>query len=188
MSEKLIRLRKQFKELNEQKEQNEARMKELLENPLVKEFKEIFTTNEKINGKLFLAEEELAIAEMEECRHAFIITDIITDRECDRIVRNPVYYCVRCGLTNHHDLLDLNDIVDDVKGQMGNIFRDTSMNGILMSKEVISVDNMVKINEIVSMNPSITNEELKKVIAKLSTNISEKENDNSGFVKRKGSK
>jgi len=188
MSEKLTRLRERVNVLNQQKEQNEARMKELLENPLVKEFKELFTANEKINGKLFLAEEELAIAEMEECRHAFIITDIITDRECDRIVRNPVYYCVRCGLTNHHDLLDLNDIVDDVKGQMGEIFRDTSMNGTLLSNEIISVDSMVKINEAVSMNPNITNEELKKVIAKLSTNISEKENDNSGFVKRKVSK
>ena len=188
MSKKLTRLRERVNVLNHQKELNESRLNELLENPLVKEFRKIFITNEEIEAKLSTAEERLAICEMQECEHAFIITDIITDRECDRIVRNPVYHCVRCGLTNHHDLLDLNDIVDYVKGQMGNIFGDTSMNGTLLSKEVISVDNMVKINKIISINPNITNEELKQVVGKLLTTMSSKEDNNSNFVKKMGSR
>lgn len=188
MQEKLTRLRERVNVLKQQKEQNESRMNELLENPLVKEFKEIFIANDEIEEKLSTAEGRLAICEMKECEHAFIITDIYTDRECDRIVRNPVYHCVRCGLTNQYDLLDMNDVVSYVDGQMAEIFRDTSMNGTLLSKEVISVDNIVKINEIISIIPNITNEELKEIVGKLLTTMPSKEDNNSNYVKKIGTR
>lgn len=142
-------------------EENDKRIRELLTNPIVSEFFGLYSDNNKLKEKLSEKEQRLAHLEMSECQHAFVITGTEKEWESGRTIRTPIYHCVKCGLTNKYDICDMNDLVDNTKSQMGFIFADTCKNGILLSKEVISLSEAIDVyNAITNNMPNITNAEL----------------------------
>ena len=152
--DKCITLRKQTKE-------NDKRIRKLLTNPIVSEFFKLYSENIKLKEKLSVEEQRLAHLEMSECQHAFVITGREIDRENGRIIRTPIYHCIKCGLTNYYDVTNTNDLVDEIKSQMGFIFADTFRNGILLSNEIITLAEAIDVyNEIINKAPNTTNAEL----------------------------
>ena len=142
---------------------NENKIAELLMIPEVREFYNIITDNEKVKNTLKTKEKEYTLKSMQMCKHAFIITEIVKDSERGCIRKTPIYHCVKCGLTNEYDVKEINDLVDDIKSQMAFIFGDTSMNGILLSNEVIDLIEAIDIYKgIIVANQNINNSELKK--------------------------
>ena len=117
--------------------------------------------NTKLKEKLSEKEQRLAHLEMSECQHAFVLTGREIDRENGRIIRTPIYHCVKCGLTNYYDVTNTNDLVDGIKSQMGFIFTDTFKNGILLSNEIVPLTEAIDVyNAIIKNNPNTTNAEL----------------------------
>lgn len=143
--------------------ENDKVINELLKNPIVNEFFELYLDNIKLKEKLSSKEKMLAHLEMSECQHAFVMTGLEKDSELGIIMKTPIYHCVKCGLTNYYDVTNTNDLVDGIKSQMGFIFADTFRNGILLSNEIISlVDAKDVYNEIINISPNTTNAELQK--------------------------
>ena len=109
-------------------------------------------------------EQRLARLEMSECQHAFVITGTEKDWENGRTIKTPIYHCVKCGLTNYYDVTNTNDLVDGIKSQMGFIFADTFRNGILLSNQIISLEDSKDVyNSIINNSPNTTNAELQKI-------------------------
>ena len=68
-----------------------------------------------------------------ECEHIFVRTEIVQERDYDRIVREPIYYCLRCGLTNGYVVKDVNPLLlSKTENDMAYIFEKTAKNGILL--------------------------------------------------------
>lgn len=145
-------------------EENDKRIRELLTNPIVSEFFKLYSENIKLKEKLSAKEQRLALLEMSECQHAFVITGTEKDWENGRTIKTPIYHCVKCGLTNYYDVTDINDLVDGIKSQMGFIFADTFRNGILLSNQIISLEDAKDVyNTIINNSPNTTNAELQKI-------------------------
>ena len=145
-------------------EENDKRIRELLTNPIVSEFFKLYSENIKLKEKLSAKEQRLALLEMSECQHAFVITGTEKDWENGRTIKTPIYHCVKCGLTNYYDVTDINDLVDGIKSQMGFIFADTFRNGILLSNQIISLEDAKDVyNTIINSSPNTTNAELQKI-------------------------
>ena len=144
-------------------EENDKRIRELLTNQIVSEFFRLYSENMELKEELTTKEQRLAHLEMSECQHAFVITGTEKDWESSRIIRTPIYHCVKCGLTNYYDVTNTNDLVDGIKSQMGFIFADTFRNGVLLSNAIISLEDAKDIyNEIINNMPNTTNAELQK--------------------------
>lgn len=164
MDETIKSYRDECIRLRKQTEENDKRIRELLTNPVVREFFELYSNNTKLKEKLSEKEQRLAHLEMSECQHAFVITGKEIDRENGRVIRTPIYHCVKCGLTNYYDVTNTNDLVDGIKSQMGFIFADTFRNGILLSNEIISLAEAIDVyNAIINKTPNTTNAELQKI-------------------------
>lgn len=164
MDETIKSYRDECIRLRKQTEENDKRIRELLTNPVVKEFFELYSNNTKLKEKLSEKEQRLAHLEMSECQHAFVITGKEIDRENGRVIRTPIYHCVKCGLTNYYDVTNTNDLVDGIKSQMRFIFGDTFKNGILLSNEIISLVEAINVYKAINKNfPNITNAELQKI-------------------------
>lgn len=145
-------------------EENDKRIRELLTNPIVSEFFKLYSENIKLKEKLSAKEQRLAHLEMSECQHAFVITGTEKDWESGRTIKTPIYHCVKCGLTNYYDVTNTNDLVDGIKSQMGFIFADTFRNGILLSNQIISLEDAKDVyNAIINNSPNTTNAELQKI-------------------------
>ena len=157
MDETIKSYRDECIRLRKQTEENDKRIRELLTNPVVKEFFELYSNNTKLKEKLSEKEQRLAHLEMSECQHAFVITGKEIDRENGRVIRTPIYHCVKCGLTNYYDVTNTNDLVDGIKSQMRFIFGDTFKNGILLSNEIISLVEAINVYKAINKNfPNIT--------------------------------
>ena len=186
MSNEIKKLNKEITILRKINLDYEKQMVELLMIPEVREFYNIITDNEKIKNTLKTKEKEYTLKSMQECEHAFVITEIVKESECGCIRRTPVYHCVKCGLTNEYDVKEINDLVDEIKSQMAFIFGDTSMNGVLLSNEVISLIEAIDVYKgIVAINQNITNSELKKLFPSVLLRIqSSKEQKSSVSIKK----
>ena len=138
-------------------EENDKKIRELLTNPIVSEFFRLYSDNIKLKEKLSVKEQRLAYLEMSECQHAFVITEFVEQKKYGE----PIYHCVKCGLTNYYDIKDTPEQVDNIKLQMGDIFIDTFINGTLLTNELISLEDAKDVyNTIIKNNPNITNAEL----------------------------
>ena len=162
MKKRLEELNEQIKVLRKVNLDNEEKLLKLLQIPEDREFYGIFIDNEKIKSTLKNFNEQYILENMEHCHHAFVITEMEKIWESGRTVKTPIYCCVKCELTNKYDVCDMNDLVDNIKSQMAYIFADTAKNGIVLSKEIISLQDAIEIyKHIITTNPNITDEELK---------------------------
>lgn len=147
--------------LRNKTDENDKRIRELLTNPIVSEFFRLYSDNIKLKEKLSEKEQRLAYFEMSECQHAFVITGTEKEWESGRTIRTHIYHCVKCGLTNYYDVTNTNDLVDEIKSQMGYIFADTFKNGILLSNGVVSLSEAIDVySAIINNDPNITSIEL----------------------------
>ena len=142
-------------------EENDKKIKELLTNPIVCKFFRLYSDNIKLKEKLNVTEKRLSYLEMSECQHAFVITEFVEQKKYGE----PIYHCVKCGLTNYYDIKGTPEQVDIIKLQMGDIFIDTFINGTLLTNELISLEDAKDVyNTIIKNNPNITNTELQKTL------------------------
>lgn len=163
MTDDIKKLTKEILVLRKLESDNKNKIEQLLKIPEVREFYGIITDNEKIKNTLKKKEKEYTLKSMYECEHAFVITEIVRNTECGSIRRIPVYHCIKCGLTNEYDVKEVNNLVDEIKSQMALIFADTSLNGVLLSNEVIDLIEAIDIYKgIIVANQNINNSELKK--------------------------
>lgn len=187
MKKRLEELNEQIKVLRKVNLDNEEKLLKLLQIPEVREFYGIFTDNEKIKSTLKNLNEQYTLENMEHCHHAFVITEMEKTWESGRMVKTPIYCCVKCELTNKYDVCDMNDLVDNIKSQMAYIFADTAKNGVVLSKEIISLQDAIEIyKHIITANPNITDEELKLQFSSMVS--SKKSNGEESSLKQTGIK
>lgn len=171
--------KKECAELQRTIEENERIINELLTNPLVSEFFRLYSKNKKIKQELSKKQQRLSYLEMNECQHAFIITGIEKDWESGRTTKNPIYHCIKCGLTNKYDVTETSDLVDGIESQMGYIFADTAKNGVLLCNQTISLEDALSTyKKIMMINPNITIWGLKSIFPNILTEIQTKRTEN----------
>jgi len=164
MSKELEYLREDYKQTKSNIEANNRILEQLLKEPLVRIYRDTYIENEKKKKELSTLEVSLAYQEMMECEHNFVRTEIIQERDYDRIIREPIYHCLKCGLTNEYIIKEVNPILlSKSENNMSYIFKKTSKNGIILHERSACPLEVAKeiYEEITKNNKDMDNEELK---------------------------
>lgn len=126
MSKELEYLREDYQNAKNIVEANNKILEELLQEPLVRLYRDTCIQNEGEKKKLETLGFSLAIQEMTECEHIFVKTETI---------REPIYHCLKCGLTNGYAVKKVNPrILNIAENNMEYIFKETKENGIILNK------------------------------------------------------
>ena len=179
MSNELIELRKRKEELESSIKTNDKILEELLEDEKVKQFFAVSKENEELINRLRRLKTNLVVAEMENCAHVFVKTSVVVDRsDSHRNCKDEVFHCVKCGLTNYYSVLELPDsMLDEEKRFMSYIFAETSDFGVLISKNICSLETAKAVYEILTIvYPKIMHKELKERFSLLYPMIEESRN------------
>ena len=108
MNEKLERTKKECDSLELLIKKSDELLEELLQDEKVKRYLEVSKDNAELKNKLSNLLLELACAEIRECNHVFVKTDVVYDRsDRDRVTRRNVYHCLKCGLTNEYEVKEI---------------------------------------------------------------------------------
>lgn len=132
----------------------------------VKRYLEVSKDNAELKNKLSNLLLELARAEIRECKHVFVKTDVVYDRsDRDRVIRRNVYHCLKCGLTNEYELKEVpKSRLNKLQREMYELCSEQICNGILVVDQVYSLDRArIVYDGIMSINPDITPFELKEI-------------------------
>ena len=133
MSKELEFLKDDYQKAKNEVDANNKILEELLQNPLVQMYRDTYIANEQKKKDLETLGVSLAYKEKIECEHIFVRTEIVQERDYDRIVREPIYHCLKCGLTNGYVVKDINPLLlSKIENDMAYIFQKTAKNGILL--------------------------------------------------------
>lgn len=159
MNGEVERLKSELDTLVNLKKSNTERMEELLKDEKVREFFDLYKSTMSVSELLEKKNKEFIVDRMRFCDHALVISDTLGEND-----EKKVYTCVKCGVTNMYELLDMEELVYYPKTIMGQIFRDTFLNSVLIYDNVIDVpiEEVSKIyNLIIEDNPDISLYELR---------------------------
>lgn len=133
MSKELEFLKDDYQKVKNEVDANNKILEELLQNPLVQMYRDTYIANEQKKKELETLGISLAYKEMVECEHAFVRTEIQKERDYDRILRQPIYCCLKCGLTNGYAVKEVNPVLlNQTEKDMSYIFDKTAKNGIIL--------------------------------------------------------
>ena len=168
MSKEIEERKTAYSEFMNQKNRTEREIEKLEQIPEVQQYIQY----RKLYDSILSMEQEMKIREMRDCQHAFVKTEVVSDRDYDRVEKVPVYHCVRCGLTNEYDVKGISDLKGYIGLKMPEIFASTVQNGILLSQEKCSLDMGRELYfRIITENPDISFQDLKsKFESQLSIN------------------
>lgn len=164
MSSGVKRLSEELDVLWKLKRNNDSRIDAFLEDPRIREFLNLYQSNEEIRKAIEIKTQQYIVEKMSECNHAYVITEVVP---FENGKSSKVYKCVKCGLTNEYDVKGMSDVVDSPKCIMGDIYKDTFLNSILIYDEIIDIpfEEIAKIYEIVTTEyPNISLIELREKI------------------------
>lgn len=164
MNCEIERLKSEIDTLVSLMKSNNDRMEELLEDEKVKEFVDLFNSNMSVSELLEKKNKEFIVERMRFCDHALVISDTLGEND-----EKKVYTCVKCGVTNKYELLDMEELVYYPKTIMGQIFKDTFLNSVLIYDNVIDIpiEEVRKIyNLIIEEKPYISLYELRDRVQK----------------------
>lgn len=166
MSKELEFLREDYKKTKKLVEANNRILKLLLENSLVKMYRDTYAQNEAKKKELEALEVSLTQQEMIECEHVFVRAEIQKEMDYDRIVKEPIYHCLKCGLTNAYSVKGVNPVLlSKIENNMEYIFDKTAKNGIILhERRTCPLDIAKEIYEKIqngTKNLTITKEQLK---------------------------
>ena len=166
MNEKLERTKIECDSLELLIKKSDELLEELLQDEKVKRYLEVSKDNAELKNKLSNLLLELACAEIRECNHVFVKTDVVYDRsDRDRVIRNNVYHCLKCGLTNEYEVKEIpKSRLNKLQKEMWELYYGNACNGIFVTDQVYSLDRAKIVYEgIMSINPDITPFELKEI-------------------------
>lgn len=166
MNEKLERTKKECDSLELLIKKSDELLEELLQDEKVKRYLEVSKDNDELKNKLSNLLLELACAEIRECNHVFVKTDVVYDRsDRDRVIRKNVYHCLKCGLTNEYEVKEIpKSRLNKLQKEMWELYYGNACNGIFVTDQVYSLDRARIVYEgIMSINPDITPFELKEI-------------------------
>lgn len=155
MSKELEYLREDYQNAKNIVEANNKILEGLLQEPLVRLYRETYIQNEEEKTKLETLGTSLAIQEMMECEHIFVRTEKTSE---------SIYHCLKCGLTNEYEVKRVNPItLSTTEHNMSYIFYKTRKNGIVLNERCIYPLEFAKeIYEQIQNNiKTLSNEELK---------------------------
>lgn len=164
MENEVKRLEEELKMLLDVKRNNDKILDDFLDDPRIREFFDLYNCNEGIKTAIEQKIKRYNIVKMETCCHAYVITEVVS---LENGKDAKVYTCVKCGLTNEFDVKGVSDFVDSPKSLMGQIYKDTFLNSILIYDNVIDIpiEEISKIYDvIISKYPYISLYELRKSI------------------------
>lgn len=159
MNSEVERLKSELDTLASLKKSNTERMEELLKDEKVRKFFDLYKSTMSVSELLEKKNKEFIVERMRFCDHALVISDTLGEND-----EKKVYTCIKCGVTNKYELLDMEELVYYPKTVMGQIFRDTFLNSVLIYDNVIDVpiEEVSKIyNLIIEDNPDISLYELR---------------------------
>jgi len=90
---------------------------------------------EKLKERLETLDEDIQLSQMEKCVHLFICTSPASE-----LGNNPVYCCLRCGLTNLYQERLMDEPVTPFQERMNLIYRRNSMQGLKLKINSNDVD------------------------------------------------
>lgn len=166
MSKELEFLREDVQNAQTEVEENNQILEELLQNPLVRKFRDTYLKNEAKKKELETLKVSLAYKERIECDHIFVRTEIVSERDYDRMIREPIYHCLRCGLTNAFVVKEVNPVLlSREEIDMAYIFNKTGRNGVLLhEKRICPLDSAERIYKEIKKrthNLAVTQEEMR---------------------------
>lgn len=166
MNEKLESMREECDSLELLIKKSDELLEELLQDEKVRKYLEVSKDNAELKNKLSNLLLELACAEIRECNHVFVKTDVVYDRsDRDRVIRKNVYHCLKCGLTNEYEVKEIpKSRLNKLQKEMWELYYGNACNGIFVTDQVYSLDRARIVYEgIMSINPDITPFELKEI-------------------------
>lgn len=166
MNSRVKRLSDELDVLWKLKRDNDSKIDAFLEDPRIREFLNLYQSNEEIRKAIEVKTKQYVVSKMETCDHAFVVTEVVP---FENGKTSKVYRCVKCGLTNEYEVKDMSDLVDYPKSVMEEIYKDTFLNSVLIYDEVIDIpfEEIAKIYEVVtSEHPYIGLYELRERIKK----------------------
>lgn len=166
MNEKLESMREECDSLELLIKKNDELLAELLQDEKVRKYLEVSKDNAELKSKLSNLLLELACAEIRECNHVFVKTDVVYDRsDRDRVIRRNVYHCLKCGLTNEYEVKEIpKSRLNKLQKEMWELYYGNACNGIFVTDQVYSLDRArIVYDGMMSIRPNITPVELKEV-------------------------
>lgn len=142
-----------------------TRIDELSHRSDVGEYIKLTEEKEKLEKLLSQVTSEIAENTMWNCHHLFIITS----RSSKSSGKEPIFHCLRCGLTNYYfeEEVPLEHLTK-LEVEMEAIFDETRTNGLLVSNEVIPDINAAKraLDTLTKSLPGVTDEILTRKLEK----------------------
>lgn len=128
------------------KRENDDKMEDLLKDPKVSEFLNLYKNNEELSKIIDKKRRELLHHRFETCNHAYVMTDISLVNG-----NSPIYKCVKCGLTNESAVKGNPVSLSYPYSLMGDIFEHTFYKSVLIYDGLCDVpfEEVAKIYEIV---------------------------------------
>lgn len=166
MSKELDFLREDYTNVKKEVEANNKILEDLLLEPLVRLYRDTYLKTEEKKKELETLGVSLAYQEMTECEHLFVRTEVLTERDYDRVERTPIYHCLKCGLTNEYDAREINPVLlNKLQTNMSYLFKETAKNGIILhEKRTCPLETARKIYEEIENNTkdlNLSKEEIK---------------------------
>lgn len=165
MNEKFIeRTKKECDSLEFAIKKNDELIEELLQDENVRKYLKVSKDNDELKNELSNLLLRLSCTEIMKCNHVFIKTDVVYDRsDRDRVIREGVYHCLKCGLTNEYEVKGVpKSKLNKLQRKMWELYN--ASYGISITDQVYSLDRAKIVYEgIMSMNPNITPVELKEI-------------------------
>lgn len=159
---------------------NNNKIKELENNPIIKEYFKLVNENNELATELKKTQKEyedklfeLEIERMKNCSHQYIIGN-----ETNDTYRYTSFYCIKCKLyTFFEDNMNNSESLTPIQQQMGNIFHETRQNAKFMHCACHPALADKIYTGIISQNPDISDKELIKYFKAALHNIETKDEE-----------
>lgn len=158
------RLKDELDTLLNIKRENDRQIEEYLKDERIRQFLSLYNGNEELRNLINAKNLEYMVANMKTCNHAFVVTEVVPQKNG---TESRVFKCVKCGLTNEHEVKDRSLLVSYPESIMGMIFKDTFLNSILIYDDVLDIpfEEISKIYDIIiEENPYIGIYELRRKV------------------------